>query len=330
MPTRLATTYGAKLDGTTDDSAALQAWADALLPGDVGRLTSGRRPRKTRVTRRILLRRPFARYWFDDHLVIPDNPAYPDNSPIVVESPEVGGGVPFAGTIAAGELALPVAGPAFVALGTDPLDANQPHCTMIATEGRVHVPYDINGTRHSVTPLQWVTENVEVRGLNFADGNNVDCNLTLRRCRNATVSGLAGTVAIGVSLEDAENVTIDDVDVTTVKRHGAGGRVLSAWGSKRVQASRLRWATERSGGVFLENWCRDVCLEGLDVTVARGELDWYDTNSTPVVFYRGVLGLAVRDVHVRTAGLRYDFDVGGALPEGVEQPAPVRSGWAWE
>ena len=309
--------YGAVGNGTTNDSAAIQAAINAAPDGATLDLDAG----KTYLLGAgLTLARPLNVEGNGATLLL-DTSAYPQNETVYYASPLAATAYTWTQTVTAGQTtyAVPVATTAlqpgdtvFLQLGTDPNDSSQPNwaevCQVTANTGsavtvNLPVPYDIvQGSRpNSIQRLTDVAQNVSFDDVNFNYVSNTtpDANLWLNMARNVTISNLTGQFTIMANVTDSQDVTVTNCAGTLNELDSSGGRLVSAWQTDGLRIANDAATTAADAPiVFLESWCRATTISALTV-------NWDDaTASTHDVFHftGNSYGTVVSSVTINNVG----------------------------
>jgi hypothetical protein len=315
--TRDVSKYGAVGDGVVDDKAAFHAAAAAMRDGDTFLLTAGK---KFRTTEGVVLRglRDITVQGSDSPWVL-DTSAYPKNTHLTITSaPEAEQTLhAWEEEIKAGWYVPPkTARPAYLLLGKDPFDSAEEHYGVILDRNAkaVLVPYDIVGRKHRIVALTTnVSERVTVRNFHSEVGRNqvVDGNVVFWRMRHARLQGLRGRVTGGVWFAEVEGGIAEDVEVDLVDHpdHTADNRAVSLWGSRSISIRGVKLRGDRSGGIMVENWCRDVVFDNVTANFSSDQ-DWFG-DATPLFLWNGGSEGEIKRVKISSNSLVYPLDRGG-------------------
>ena len=275
--------FGAKGDGVADDSGALQAAIDAAPAG----ATVNFAPGTYRLSRGLIVTKPLSMIG-NDSLLLLDNGNVDRMRQISIVSRQSTTRSTWKQTIAAGEQTFNVRVPlseisagdmVFVELGQDPYDPYMPNFSTVAkvienngtniTIDRP-VPYAINtGTLlNRITRIESLAQNVTVKGFRFnhTDGTLPDAAVWVQQALNVQVEDVSGRTPILAIVVESQDVTLRNLSADVVFPHPQAGRLLSLWQTDRIQMFDAHVHTDTDQPVvFLESWCRDTMIDGLDI-----------------------------------------------------------------
>jgi hypothetical protein len=284
-------TYGAVGNGTTNDSASIQAAIDAAPDYSTLVFDSG----KTYLLGAgLVIDKPINIEGNNAELLL-DTSANPENEEIfyagAVSSSDVFNWNEDVSASAPGtttttfDVSIPTSqllpGDAvWLALGTDPNDATQPNfetiCTVVANTGssvtvNTAIPYDINemSSGNSIRRITGLIQNTSIQDLqfNFVSGTVPDSNIWIQAARNVLVNNISGTFTIAVQLLNAQNITVTNVTGNLIEPTSSQGRAISATQTDGLTASNINVTQSNDTAVvFLESWTRNTSIN--DITVA--------------------------------------------------------------
>ena len=290
--------YGAKGDGTTNDSAAVQSAIAAAADASTLVFDAGK---TYKLNTGLTVNKPINIEGNGATLLLSTS-AYPQNETLYVASPLAATSYKWKQTVTAGQTTFNVSVPTtalvagdtvFVSLGTDPNDGTQPNwgevCQVVSNTGTAvtidtPVPYNISqgSMSNRIQRITDVIQNVAIKDLNFdyVDGTTPDANLWLNMVRNVAVSNIGGRFTIGANVVDSKNVTLDNLHGTLSQLTTSGGRMVTAYQTDGMSVTNSTATTAFDApAVFLESWTRNTRISGVTVNSS------YANASTQDVFH---------------------------------------------
>lgn len=277
------TAFGAKGDGVTDDSRAIQAAIDAAPAG----ATVNFFPARYRLTRGLMVTKQLTLIGNGSTLIL-DNPDVIRMRQISVVSPLSTTSNVWKQPVAAGQDTFSVSIPqselnagdmVFIELGTDPYDPYMPNFSSIVkvienTGSSVmidrQIPYGIEpGTLHNrMRRVLNFVEGAGIKGFQFdhTAGTVPDSAVWVQGARNVQVENISGRSPILAVVIESQDVTLRNLSADVTYSHQQAGRLLSLWQTDRIQMFDARVRAEMDAPVvFLESWSRDTTIDGLQI-----------------------------------------------------------------
>lgn len=313
--------YGATGDGTTDDTAAIQAALAAAPAGATVLLPHG----TYKVLDGFLIEKPLIidgnnstivltaggsvtnqnALWFRSSLdtASASLPRYgPTTTPTYYRT--------FSGTVNEGDNAHTLASVTGLAVGTDvmllygvdPYDATQPYIRQFNRVTSISgsdvtfalgAPEDINGTSHKCVTFDAIVENCGIHDLTISyDGTfTPEVAIWFDKCRNVyarniTLSGLPR----GLIVEASDNVVIENIYATTLTDYA----LLGGFGFTNLTARNLSVLDSTPTAIYFESQARGALVE--NVRIGRGVSA--ETGDPSVIINGGCTGIVLRNFHL--------------------------------